>query len=107
MVKKDMKFVDFKVQPVKTNAAGDYNFDVVLIFSDGTDMVQTKKGFNTPEEANEERDKAVGQLYSGQYIIDEELSVKEYMTYWLEEVKRKDLTSNSYESFANDYSGVL
>lgn len=100
MTKKDMKFVDFKVQQVSAED-DNYFFDVVLIFPDGTELVQTKKGFESADEANAARDKAIGQLYSGQYVIDEELSVKDYMTHWLEDVKRKQITNNSYIAFAN------
>ena len=49
----------------------------------------------------DDRDKVVGQLYAGKYIVYEDLSVKEFLTYWLEEEKRKTMTAASYDGYKN------
>ena len=98
---KKLKFVDFKVRGVKGNEEDGYGFEVQLIFPDGTDYIQEKHGYTSFELAMDERDKVVGQLYAGKYIVYEDLPVKDFLTYWLEEEKRKDMTAASYDGYKN------
>ena len=98
---KELKFVDFKVQGVRGNEDDGYSFDVQLIFPDGSVYTQEKHGYISIEQAMEERDKVVGQLYAGKYIVYEDLPVKDFLTYWLEEVKRKTMTAASYDGYKN------
>lgn len=98
---KKLKFVDFKVEGVQGNADDGFSFQVKLIFPDGTDHIQEKDGFDSYGQAMDERDKVVGQLYAGKYIVYEDLSIKDFLTYWLEEVKRKEITADSYDSYKN------
>lgn len=97
---KKLKFIDFKVGAVKDVEEG-FGFDVRLIFPDGTDYIQHKSGYDSAEQAMDERDRVVGQLYAGKYIVYEDLSMKDFLTYWLEEVKRKTMTAASYDGYKN------
>ena len=98
---KKLKFIDFKVGAVKEVEEEGFGFDVRLIFPDGTDYIQHKSGYDSSEQAMDERDRVVGQLYAGKYIVYEELSMKDFLTYWLEEVKRKTMTAASYDGYKN------
>lgn len=96
-----MNFVDFKVHNVREISEDEFGFDVELIFFDGSSTFQKKCGFSSADEAQAERDKTVGQLYSGQYVAYEDITVEAFMTHWLEEVKRKNLTADSYDAYSN------
>ncbi len=98
---KKLNFIDFKVGAVKKTAEEEFYFEVRLIFPDGTEYIQKKEGYESDEQAMEVRDKVVGQLYAGKYIVYEDLSMKEFLTYWLEEVKRKTMTAASYDGYKN------
>ena len=98
---REIKFVDFKVDQVKETEHNGFGFDVQLIFPDGNAYIQHKTDYETAELAADARDKVVGQLYAGKYIVYEEVSVKDFLTYWLEEVKRKTITADSYDGYKN------
>ena len=97
---KELKFVDFKVLGITEREDG-FGFDVKLIFADGSYHIQEKNGYETEEAAFEDRDRVVGLLYAGKYIVYEDLTAEEYFTYWLEDVKRKGLSADSYDSYKN------
>lgn len=83
----DMKiqnFVDYRVKPVM-HIEGGYGFRVILKYADGSEKVQQKAGFPTKREANAARDKTLAELYGGSYIAYANVTVKEFMEYWLEE----------------------
>lgn len=98
---KKLNYIDFKVGAVKGTEEDGFFFEVKLIFPDSTEYIQKKQGFDSDEQAMEERDKVVGQLYAGKYIVYEELSTKDFLTFWLEEVKRKTMTAASYDGYKN------
>lgn len=98
---KKMKFVDFKVHGIKELEEDGFAFDVQLIFPDGSCYIQEKHGYGSMDIAMEARDKVVGRLYAGKYIVYEELPMKEFLTYWLEQVKRKTMTAASYDGYKN------
>lgn len=99
--KKKMKFVDFKVDAVKQLAPEHFGFDVHLIYPDGTFMIQEKRGYETAEKAQTDRDETVGRLYAGKYTVYDNVTIEEFMTYWLEEVMKIRITACSYESYSN------
>ena len=53
------------VMPLK----GKYGYRVILKYMDGSSRQQQKAGFETEKEANAVRDKTVGELHSGKYIV--------------------------------------
>lgn len=87
-----------KVIPIK----GKFGFRVTLYYLDLPKKVQQKSGFTTEREANVARDQTVGELYSGDYIVYENISVKEFLEFWLDaEYRKVGNPVNTYLSFRN------
>ena len=99
--KKKLRLVDFKVDAVKQLATDHFGFDVHLIYPDGTFMIQEKRGYETASEAQTKRDETVGLLYAGKYTVYDDVTVEEFMTYWLEDVMKIKITACSYDAYAN------
>ena len=95
------KYVDYKVYSVTTIKKG-YGFRVVLKFADDTSVTQQHAGFKTKKEANAGRDEVVGQLHHGTYIVYGKIKVADFMEYWLEDVMRKRIAGNTYNSYKNE-----
>lgn len=74
---------------------------MVLIYADGTKMPQQKSGFPTKRAANTDRDKTLGELYSGTYVVYSNVKVKDFMQFWLEKGMLPRITSGSYETYSN------
>lgn len=94
------QFVDWKVYNV-TPIKNKFGYRVVLIYADGTKMPQQKSGFPTKKAANADRDKTLGELYSGTYVVYSNVKVKDFMLFWLEKEMRLRITSGSYETYSN------
>ena len=94
------KYVDYKVYSVTTIKKG-YGFRVVLKFADDTFVTQQHAGFKTKKEANAGRDEVVGQLHHGTYIVYGKIKVADFMEYWLEDVMKKRIADNTYNSYKN------
>lgn len=94
------KYIDFKVYSV-TNIKKKYGFRIILIYADGTEIPTQRSGFATKKEANEARNIAITELHNGTFIIQNKVNVKTYFTYWLEKVKRSELTDDSYGTYKN------
>lgn len=48
------------------------------------------------------RDKTIGELYSGKYIVYEDIKVEDFLKYWLEEeVRGGGVSHDTYESYSN------
>ena len=94
------QFVDWKVYNV-TPIKNKFGYRVVLIYADGTKMPQQKSGFATKKAANTDRDKTLGELYSGTYVVYSNVKVKDFMLFWLEKEMRPRITSGSYETYSN------
>ena len=60
-----------------------------------------KSGFATKKAANTDRDKTLGELYSGTYVVYTSVKVKDFMLFWLEKEMRPRITSGSYETYSN------
>lgn len=70
-------------------------------FADNTSVTQQHAGFKTKKEANVGRDEVVGQLHHGTYIVYGKIKVADFMEYWLEDVMRKRIADNTYNSYKN------
>ena len=94
------RYVEWEVSnvlPIK----GKYGYRVFLKYMDGTVRTQQKAGFETEKEANAARDKTVGELYSGTYVVYANVRVKEFMEFWVEEDIRNRVGSNeTYKTYA-------
>ena len=60
------------VMPIK----GKYGYRVILKYMDGSERPQQKSGFATEKEANAARDKTIGELYAGTYVVYSNVSVE-------------------------------
>lgn len=86
------------VMPIK----GKYGYRVFLKYMDGTVRPQQKAGFETEKEANAARDKTIGELYAGTYVVYANVRLKEFMEFWVEEDIRNRVGSNeTYETYAS------
>lgn len=47
------------------------------------------------------RDKTIGELYSGTYVVYANMKVKDFMIFWLEKEMRPRITSDSYGTYSN------
>jgi len=94
------QYIDYEVSavlPIKRK----YGYRVSLIYMDASRVVQQKSGFATEKEAGAARDRTIGELYSGTYIVYSNVSVKEYMEFWLEEdLGKRTESSDTYETFS-------
>lgn len=94
------QFVDWKVYNV-TPIKKKFGYRVLLIYADGSEVSQQKSGFDTKKAANADRDKTLGELYSGTYAVYANVKVKDFMVFWLEKEMRPRITSGSYETYSN------
>ncbi len=97
------RYVEWEVSNVLM-IKGKYGYRVFLKYMDGTVRTQQKAGFETEKEANAARDKTVGELYSGTYVVYANIRVKEFMEFWVEEDIRNRVGSN--ETYKT-YSGIV
>lgn len=94
------QYVDYKVYSVTTIKKG-YGFRVRLTFADDTSITQQHSGYKTKREANGARDDIIGQLHDRTYIVYGKIKVADFLEFWLEDVKRLELTDDSYGSYKN------
>ncbi len=88
------------VMPLK----GKFGYRVFLIYMDGSKKPQQKAGFATEKEANAARDKTIGELYSGTYVVYANVQVKDFLEFWVEEdIQKRVASSETYET----YSGIV
>lgn len=94
------RYIDYKVYEV-TPIKNKYGFRVKLIFDDSTELVQQKSGYTSKREAKNERDKIIGELYSGTYIVQTKLTVRDFYIFWLENEMKIRITDDSYKAYRN------
>lgn len=94
------RYIDFQVYNV-TTIKGKYGFRIKLIMADGGIKFQQKSGYKTNKIANKERDKVIGELSSGKYVIEENIRLKTFLIDWLENVMRPNITDSSYKTYRN------
>ncbi len=93
------KFVDWEVNGVM-QIKGKYGYRVILKYMDGTERTQQKAGFVSEKEANAARDRTIGELYSGKYVVYENVRVKDFLEFWVEEDILHRVGSNeTYEAY--------
>ena len=86
------------VMPIKEK----FGYRVFLKYMDGTVRPQQKAGFSTEKEANAARDKTIGELYAGTYVVYANVRVKDFMEFWMEEYIRKRVgSSETYDTFGS------
>lgn len=86
------------VMPIKEK----FGYRVFLKYMDGTVRPQQKAGFPTEKEANVARDKTIGELYAGTYVVYANVRVKDFMEFWMEEDIRKRVgSSETYDTFGS------
>jgi len=84
------------VMPIK----GKYGYRVILKYMDGSERPQQKSGFATEKEANAARDKTIGELYAGTYVVYSNVSVKEFLEFWLEEdIRNRVGSAETYDTY--------
>lgn len=81
-----------------------FGYRVFLKYQDGSEKPQQKSGFKTEKEANNAREKTIGELYNGTYSVYSKVKVAEFMNFWLEEDIKK--RTDSHETYYN-YCGVV
>lgn len=94
------RYIDYKVYEV-TPIKNKYGFRVKLIFDDNTELVQQKSGYTSKREAKNERDKIIGELYSGTYIVQTKLTVRDFYIFWIENEMKIRITDDSYKAYKN------
>lgn len=94
-------YIDWEVKnvfPIKNK----FGYRVILKYIDGSKKIQQKSGFNTEKEANIARDITVGELYSNTYIVYDNISMADFLVYWVEEdIKNRVNSYNTYISYRN------
>lgn len=77
-------------------------YRVFLKYMDGTVRPQQKAGFQTEKEANASRDKTIGELYAGTYVVYANVRVKDFMEFWMEEdIRNRVGSSETYDTFGS------
>lgn len=95
------QYIDFKVYSV-TTIKNKYGFRIVLIYENQRDRTIQRAGYKTKREANRARDMVVTELNTGTFVVNDNVNVSDFFSYWLEKVmKPSRLTSNSYDSYKN------
>lgn len=94
------QYVEWKVYNV-TTIKNKYGFRVKLVFQDGSDTTQQKGGFTSKKAAEQARTEIIGQLYSNTYVVYDNISMEEFLEFWLEEVMRPEMADQSYVSYKN------
>lgn len=94
------RYIDWKVKPVMRIKNG-YGYRVILKYMDGSEKAQQKAGFQTKKEAEKARELTVAELHTGSYIVYANVTVNEFMDFWLEnDIAGRVGSASTYDSFA-------
>lgn len=94
------QYVEWEVKNVML-IKGKFVYRVILKYMDGSERPQQKAGFETEKEANAAREKTIGELYAGTYVVYANVRVKDFMEFWVEEDIQNRVGSNeTYETYA-------
>ena len=99
------QYVEWKVYNV-TTIKNKYGFRVKLIFQDGSDATQQKGGFTSKKAAEQARTEVIGQLYSNTYVVYDNVTMEDFLEFWLEDVMRPEMTDPSYVAYRNARGNV-
>lgn len=91
--------IEWSVGDIQLNR-GKFCFSVEIELCDSV-IKQQKGGYLKESEAKEERERVIGALYCNHYAVYANTSVQNFYEFWLEEVKKKSLSYNSYYSYKN------
>ena len=91
-------YESWKISDVR-RIKGKFGYKVTLIYSDGSTKVQQKSGFKTEKECKKARDICYAQLYSGTYVVNENLILKDFLQDWMNTVVIKK-KANTYDSYS-------
>ena len=94
------QYIDYKVYDVM-KIKNKYGFRIKLIYENNQEVIQQKAGYASKKIAKEERDKIIGQLYSGTYITQPKLIVEDFFINWLENEIKLRTTDSTYRSYKN------
>lgn len=87
-----------KVMPLK----GKFGYRVILKYMDGSERPQQKAGFETEKAANAAREKTIGELYAGTYVVYANVRVKDFMEFWVEEdIQNRVGSSETYATYSS------
>lgn len=93
-------YTDWHVKPVM-KIKGGYGYRVILKYQDGPEKIQQKSGFHTMREAETARKETIGELYSGTYRVYANVSVSDFMDFWLEnDIKTRVKSHETYYNFS-------
>lgn len=93
-------YVDWHVKPVM-KIKGHYGYRVILKYQDGSEKTQQKSGFRTIRDAEAARKETIGELYSGAYRVYVNVSVSDFMAFWLEsDIKTRVRSHETYYNFS-------
>lgn len=102
------QYVDWEVYQV-TPIKGKFGYRVVLKYMDGSERTQQKSGFKTEKEANLAREKTIGELHAGTYIVYENVKVSDFLVFWLEEdIHKRVRSEETYSAYSNSvYNHII
>ncbi len=93
-------FIDWEVKGVMRIKNG-YGYRVFLRYMDGSERLQQKSGFATQKEAQKAREITVSELHAGTYVVYSNVTMEEFMQFWLQEDVGKRLDAEgSYSTFS-------
>ena len=90
-------YVDWKISDA-LKIKDKYGYRVTLIYADGTKKVQRKSGFKSERECKKARDATVAKLYNGSYIVNEDITLKDFLDCWVNDVVVK-MKASTYRNF--------
>lgn len=98
---KPIRYIDYKIYNV-TKVKNKYGFRIELLLENGLKRTVQHSGFCKKDLAEKERCKIIGQLENKTYVVYNNISVEEYMRYWLKYDAPKRIKSyNTYMSYRN------
>ena len=78
-----------------------YGYRVILKYQDGSEKIQQKSDFRTMREAEAARNVTIGELYNGAYRVYANVSVSDFMDFWLEnDIKTRVKSHETYYNFS-------
>ena len=92
-----VSYVVYSVTTIKKK----YGFRVKLVFSDGYEAIKQHSGFKLKAEANEERNKVIGQLENHTYVVYDRIKANDFFECWLNKIMKPKITYNSFMSYRN------
>lgn len=96
------EYIDFNVsEPYYRKDRNYYFLEIELIYDNDETENLYRGGFKSKKEANKERNIIIGQLYTKTYVIKDNIKVSTFFINWLENVKRKEITDDSYRAYKN------